>query len=390
VYASAVDRLLESGHAYPCFCTEEQLAEETEEYGEGRTALRYSGRCRGLSPEERAERIAGGEPHVIRYAVPEGMEVVDVRDEIFGSISTPTSDIDDFVLRRTDGRVTYNFAVVVDDVDMRITHVVRGVGHLSNTPKQALLFDALEVARPSFAHLPTVLGADGKKLSKRHGAAAVADLRGEGYPPDAVLNYLSLLGWSHPEEKEVLEREELVAAIGLDRVGRSDTQLDEEKLRWVAAQHIAGESLDELTQHVRPFLDSDRFPAASEHLSEVVDTLRTRMSTYADVNEHLPLIYPDDAVVGPRRAELGSSEETRPVLESVREAIAGTSDWEAEALDTTLRAAGAAVGVKGAGLFHPVRELLIGSEKGPDIGKVLIAIGREEALRRFDQALKPS
>ncbi len=385
-YEAVLARLLAKGAAYPCFCSEEALSEETEEYGEGRSALRYSGRCRALSADERADRVANGEPHIIRFAVPEGLERIDVKDEIFGAISTPASDIDDFVLRRTDGRVTYNFAVVADDVGMEITHVLRGGGHLSTTPKQALLFDALEVERPAFAHLPTVLGDDGKKLSKRHGAAAVADLRAEGYPPDAVLNYLSLLGWSHPEEREVLTREELTASIGLDRVGRSDTQLDVEKLRWVASQHLADETLEELTEHVRPFVDEGRYPEAPANLPAVIDTLRTRMSTYGDVNEHLGLLYPGPDV-GPRRAKLGSNGETRKVLASVRKALASTRDWEAGPLDQTVRAAGAAVEAKGAGLFHPVRELLIGSEKGPDLGKILAAIGKEEALRRFDEAL---
>jgi glutamyl-tRNA synthetase len=386
-YRAAVDGLIAAGSGYPCFCSEQELSEETEEFGEGRSALRYSGKCRNLSVAERAERLDRGDPHVIRFAVPDGVDTVEVKDEIFGTISTPTSDIDDFVLRRTDGRVTYNFAVVVDDVEMEITHVVRGVGHLSNTPKQALLFDALGKRRPAFAHLPTVLGPDGRKLSKRHGAAAVADLRAQGYPPDAVLNYLSLLGWSHPQEKEVLTREELTASISLARVGRSDTQLDMEKLRWVSSQHLAKESLQALSAHVRPFVAADRYPAALEHLEAVVDTLRTRMATYGDINEHLGLLFPPDADVGPRRAELGKNSETRKVLTSVREALDEATDWSPEALDKTLRAAGAAVEAKGAVLFHPVREVLIGSEKGPDLGKILVAIGREEALRRFDRAL---
>lgn len=386
VYQEALARLLEAGAAYPCFCSEEELSEETEEYGEGRTALQYSGKCRALSAQERAERIEGGEPHTIRFAVPEGLGGVTVKDEIFGRISTPTSDIGDFVLRRTDGRVTYNFAVVADDVDMEITHVVRGVGHLSNTPKQALLFDAMGEARPSFAHLPTVLGDDGKKLSKRHGATAVADLRAEGYPPDAVLNYLSLLGWSHPQEKEVLTREELTSSIGLDRVGRSDTQLDAEKLRWVASQHLAKESLAELTEHVRPFVDERRYPDAVARLAEAVDTLRTRMAAYGDINEHLALLYPGPEV-GPRRVELGRKSEARPVLAAVRDAISTAPTWEAQELDQLVRAAGASVEAKGARLFHPVRDLLIGSEKGPDLGKILASIGRQEALKRFDEAL---
>ncbi len=386
-YAPAVERLAASGAAYACFCSEEELEEEAEEFGEGRTALRYSGRCRALDPAERAQRVRAGERHVIRFAVPEGLAAVDVQDEIFGRISFPASDIDDFVLRRSGGRVTYNFGVVVDDIEMEITHVVRGVGHLSNTPKQALLFDAFGVPRPVFGHLPTVLGPDGKKLSKRLGATAVAELRSHGYPTDGVLNYLSLLGWSHPEEKEVLTRAELVASIGLDRVGRSDTQLDLEKLRWVAAQHIAAEPLEQLTAHVRPFVDTASFPSAIEHLEGVIDTLRTRLSTYGDINEHLPLLYPPEESSLPQRRGLGADAAVRAVLAAVRARLESAPDWEAVALDQAVRAGGAHAGAKGATLFHPVRVLLIGSEKGPDLGKILAAIGRAEALRRFAQAL---
>jgi len=385
-YVRALSDLVARGAAYPCFCTQEELAGDAEEFGEGRTAARYPGRCRGLAVGEREARLGRGEPHVLRFAVPEGLADVSIQDEIFGRISFPTEDIEDFVVRRTDGRVTYNFAVVVDDIDMRITHVVRGVGHLSNTPKQALLWDALGVPRPVFGHLPTVLGPDGKKLSKRLGAAAVSELRERGYPADAVLNYLSLLGWSHPEEKEVLTRDELIANVTLDRVGRSDTQLDLEKLRWVASQHVALEGLPNLARHVRPFVDVARFPRALDNLEGVVDTLRSRLATYAEINEHLALLYPDSREVGPKRVALGADPAVRRVLEAVAARIRASS-WEPVALDQAIRSAGTDVGAKGATLFHPVRVLLIGSEKGPDLGKILAAIGREEAERRFAEAL---
>ncbi len=386
-YERAVEKLVGADAAYACFCTEEELEEETEDYGEGRTALRYSGRCRGLEEGVRAERLLRGEPHVIRFAAPEEPSIIDVRDEIFGDISFPINDIDDFVLRRSDGRVTYNFAVVVDDIEMEITHVIRGVGHLSNTPKQALLFDAFGASRPVFAHLPTVLGADGRKLSKREGAAAVSQLRTRGFPPDAVLNYLSLLGWSHPEEKEVLTRQELIESIGLDRVGRSDTQMDEEKLRWVSSQHLAAEELRALSDHVGLFVDLERFPAAVEHLDAVVDTLRTRLSTYGDINDHLGLLYPPEDEAAPQRAAIGTDPGARAVLEAVRRRLSDVESWQAEPLDTAVRSGGADADARGAALFHPMRAILIGTEKGPDLGKILAAIGREEALRRVDQAL---
>jgi len=383
VYAKAVDTLLAQGRAYLCFCGDDEI--ESEVGKEGREVRRHFGRCRSLDPQELTRRLAEGLPPVVRFAVPQGLDRVEIRDEVFGPILFPASDIDDFVIRRSDGRVTYNFAVVVDDVDMEITHVIRGVGHLSNTPKQALLFDALERARPAFAHLPTVLGPDGRKLSKREGAAAVAELRRQGYPADAVLNYLSLLGWSHPDGREVLSREELVAAVGLDRVGRSDTQVDPEKLLWIASQHLAREDPASLATHVSPFLDEGRFPAARARWPQVVEALRTRLQTYGSINDHLPILFGgaergDAARVALRLSRAGA------LLEAVADALEGVQPWEEAPLGAAVRAAGARAGAKGAALFHPVRLALIGSETGPDLGKVLAAIGRPEAIARLRRA----
>jgi len=378
----AVEALVEAGRAYPCYCTEEELEADAETGKEGREVKRYSGRCRHLSAAERTTYAAASDrPPAIRFAVPEGLHTVNIEDEVFGPISFPTSDIDDFIIRRSDGRVTYNFAVVADDVDMEITHVIRGVGHLSNTPKQALLFDAMDRPRPVFAHLPTVLGQDGRKLSKRAGSAGVAELRARGYPADAVVNYLSLLGWSHPDGREVLDRGELIEAISLDRVGRADTQMDPDKLAWIAQQHVAAEDAAALAAHVAPFLDRDRFPAAAERLEAVVDALHTRLGTYGDINAQLPVLYPEDADAV--RAELASNAEALRVLDAVAASLAEVEPWDAETLGRAVREAGAAVGTRGADLFHPVRRALIASEKGPDLGKILAAIGRNEALRRI-------
>ena len=386
LHAAAVEKLLASGHAYPCFCAEQP---HDDDAGGDRPARRYAGTCRRLSARERTSRLASGAEHVTRFAVPEELDQVDIVDEIFGPISFPASDIDDFVLQRTDGRVTYNFGVVVDDIDMEITHVIRGVGHLSNTPKQVLLFRAFERAVPVFAHLPTVLGSDGRKLSKRAGATAVTELRSRGFPPDAVLNYLSLLGWSHPEEKEVLTRSELVAAMSLDRVGKSDTQMDAEKLLWVSQQHLALESLEELTAHVGQFIDRDRFGALVADAAPAVDALRTRLSTYGDINDHLGLLFAEDeAGAASIRREVGADPQARAVLAAVRGRLEALETWQAGALSDAVRAGGGDAGARGASLFHPLRLVLIGAEKGPDLGKILAGVGMNEAFRRIDEALR--
>lgn len=384
LHGAAAEALVDAGRAYPCFCTDEELEAEVEIGKEGREVKRYSGRCRGLSPAERAARAAAsGRPPALRFAVPEGIDIVEIEDEVYGSISFPVSDIDDFVIRRSDRRVTYNFAVVADDVAMEITHVIRGVGHLSNTPKQALLFDAMEHPRPVFAHLPTVLGPDGRKLSKREGAAGVAELRARGYPADAVVNYLSLLGWSDPDGREVLRREELIQAVSLNRVGRADTQMDPDKLAWIAQQHVAAEDRAGLARHVAPFLDEARFPSAAERLEAVVDALHTRLGTYADINDQLPVLYPDERTLQISHAELAADPAARNVLQEVAGRLAGVDPWEPEGLGHAVREAGRAVEARGATLFHPLRRSLIGTEKGPDVGKILAAVGRNEALRRI-------
>ena len=390
VYRAAAERLVSQGKAYPCWCTEEELGGERERMSGGEV-LRYSGRCRRLGADERARHEAAGTPFVVRFVVPEGPEDVQVKDEIRGSISFPRADISDFVLLRSDGRPTYNFAVVADDVDMQITHVIRGAGHLSNTPRQALLFDALGVPRPVFAHLPTVLSPEGGKLSKRTGSAAAAALREQGYHPDGVLNYLSLLGWSSADEREVLGREELIERVSLERVGRSDTSFDPDKLRWLSAQHIARMDTDALVEAVARHVDRARFPLGGQALRLAVETLRSRLATFAEIDDHLPALFPaEDAELARVRAGVRSDPEGRRVVEEVRGRLASLASWTPEALRTAIRQAGEAAGARGPALFHPVRKAITGSESGPDLGGVLGVLGREEVLRRIDLTLDGS
>jgi len=354
----------------------------------GGDVLRYSGRCRRLGPAERAAREASRTPFVIRFAVPEGSDSVEVQDEIRGLISFPREDITDFVLLRSDGRPTYNFAVVADDVDMEITHVIRGAGHLSNTPRQALLFDALDAPRPLFAHLPTVLSPEGGKLSKRSGAAAAAELRARGYHPDGVLNYLSLLGWSSEDEREVLSRAELIERVSLGRVGRSDTAWDPDKLRWLSGQHLARMDPAALVRAVAPHLDRSRFPLEGEALALAVETLRTRLATFGEIDDHLVTLFPpDDSRLSEARAEVRREAEARRVLEEVRGRLAAVEAWTPELLRTAVREAGRSTGASGPALFHPLRKALTGSESGPDLGAVMGVLGREEVLSRIARTL---
>jgi len=384
-YRRAADELVEAGRAYPCYCTEAELQAEADAHpGE---VVRYSGRCRALTDEERMAFDAEGRAYTIRFAVPE-VDRVEIEDEIRGSISFPGNDMTDFILMRQDGRPTYNFAVVVDDRAMDISHVIRGAGHLSNTPRQALLFDALDAERPAFAHLPTVLSPDGGRLSKREGSAAVAALREEGYPPDGVVNYLSLLGWSSEDEREVLSREELVERISLDRVGASDTTYDPEKLAWMSGQHLAAMDREALAAEVAGRLDRERIPLAGDGLRAAVEVLRSRMNTFADFERYAAeFLFPPEAALERGRREFADDPAARRVIEAVAADLHKLASWKADALGASVRATGKEIGVRGAALFHPVRTALSGSESGPDLGGVMAAIGREEVERRLEAAL---
>jgi len=374
--------LLAGGRAYRCFCSDEMLAALREEGEGGAPGVGCPGGCQAVDAADAEARVMGGETAAIRFPVPDAR--IEFQDAVRGPVSFHGGDVGDFVILRADGRPTYNFAVVVDDIDMEITHVIRGAGHLSNTPKQVLLFDALAAPRPVFAHLPMVLGADRKKLSKREGAAGIGELRAEGYPPDAVVNYLSLLGWSPGDDREVLTRAELESELTLERVGSSDAVFDAEKLRWMSAQHLALLPLDELVQAVEPFLDRSRFPLEGDELLRSVAAIRTRLHTLGEVNETLAILHPGATVLEAGVAEVREEgEEAVRVVGGVRAALAALSSWEAEELGQAVRDAGREMGARGPALFHPVRLALCGTRSGPDLGLVLAALGRERTLERL-------
>ena len=385
-YQAAAQELEADGKAYRCYCTDAELAQERVTLEDGSEVQRYSGRCRRRSAEERERLEASGASWALRLAVPGGD--VEVEDRARGRIVFPEGDLDDFILLRRDGRPTYNFAVVVDDVGMAITHVIRGAGHLSNTHKQAVLFDAFEVERPVFAHLPTVLGPDRKKLSKRDHGTAVAELRQEGLHPDGVMNYVSLLGWSPGGDREVLDRQELIQLIDLERVGVSDTVYDPEKLRWFSAQHIARMPIDRLSEAVAPWLP-ETLPIPRENLQWGLEALRSRLHAFDQVRDHLAEL---EAPTGERwrkaMARLEEDPGASTVLGAVRERLASVEPWDPESVNEAVRTGGKDQGAKGRALFVPVRLALTGRDKGPELPTLAAALGRVEVLRRLERVLE--
>jgi len=372
-------RLRASGHVYPCFCTDEQLEEARQSALEGGTPLRYSGRCRHLSQSEVEARQAAGEAFALRFRVP-ATDVV-VQDLARGEVRFRGEEISDFIVRRSDGQPTYNFAVVVDDITMRVTHVIRGVGHLSNTPRQVLLYEALGKTPPRFAHVPTVLGPDRQKLSKRRGATSISEYREQGYHPDALVNYLSLLSWSSPSGAEVLTREQLIEEVSLERIGVADVVFDDHKLRFLSARHIERMPLPELLEAVHPFLDQGRFPIPAETLPLAVAAVRTHLVTFADVNDALTAFFPV-----PGAGPATPPPESRAVLNSAL-AVLPAAQWTEAGLGTAVKQVAALSGARGRALYEPLRLALTGTTHGPPFTALLQVQGRQAVLERLAAAL---
>ncbi|MEO5511284.1 MAG: glutamate--tRNA ligase [Longimicrobiales bacterium] len=379
-YATAAVQLLAHDFAYPCFCSKDELEAERAAILAAGGQPHYSGRCRGLTDDERTAFTAQGRTPAIRFAVsPDRVIVVD--DAVYGSVRVNSSELGDFIIVRGDGLPTYNFAVVCDDMAMRITHVVRGVGHLSNTHRQVLIFEALGGVLPVFAHIPTVLGEDRQKLSKRNGAQSIAEYRENGYHPDALVNYLSLLSWSSPTGEEFLSREQLIAEISLDRIGAADVMFDPAKLRWLSGKHIEAMDLAALTPAVRPFLNARYTLLPDETLDVAVAAVRSHLVTFADINDALAPIFVEPA------APTSLTQGQRTVC-SVAAELLETAQWTDAGLAAAIKDIGARAGAKGRALYEPLRLAVTGELHGPPFVPLLLVRGRDDVLRRIHATLE--
>ena len=384
-YVEAAQRLERDGRTYRCWCSDEEIAARRTTLEEG--AIEAPDPCRTLTRAQVAEREASGVPPALRFRTDVTAPVI-VHDVVRGAVEFAPETIPDFVVLRSDARPTYNFGVVVDDIAMDITHVIRGVGHLSNTPRQVLLFDALDARLPVFAHIPTVLDPERRKLSKRTGAQALADYRAQGFHPDALVNYLSLLSWSSPTGEEVLTREQLVAEVSLDRIGASDVVFDPVKLRWLSGKHIEHMSADALAAAVEPFL-AEPPPVARDLLPEALTAVRTHLETFADAPAQLATLLPPDAAAAEDEAARAVLAAGAPVLAAGRDVLA-TAEWETDALAEGVREIGRRAGAKGRALYEPLRVALTGSPHGPPLTAVLRVQGREQVLARLAAAVDVS
>jgi glutamyl-tRNA synthetase len=383
--------LLERGSAYRCFCSPAELDARRAAAGE---AYRYDRGCAAIAPGESDRRAAGGEPHTVRFRVPAGVTAWD--DVVYGSIEFSNADIEDFIVLRTDGSPIYNMAVVSDDAHMRITHVVRGADHIPNTPKQILLYGALGLALPVFAHVPLILGLDGKRLSKRHGATAVSEYRNEGILPDAMVNFLALLGWYPGEEREILSRAEMIERFTLEGINRKAAVFDPVKLSWMNGQYLNGLSAESLLEAVTPVLiergwiDAVEVQGRRDTLLRMVDLLKTRARTIAGIADQAEPYVRERPVYDPAAIARHWKDpaETRRRLSAMRSLFAGASTWDVAELEPAVRGLAEQEGVGAGRIIHPLRVAVTGLSDSPGIFDVLGLLGRDRTLERIDSAIE--
>ncbi len=394
LYRRHADFLLNSGSAYLCYCTEEELAAEREALFAKGDLPRYLGRCRNLSQGDCARLEAEGRKPVVRFRVPEG-EVVRVRDLVRGDVAFECSEIGDFIIIKSDGIPTYNFAVVVDDHTMSISHVIRAEEHLSNTPRQVLLFNALGWQTPEFAHVSLILGKDRSKMSKRHGATAIEQYQQKGYLPEALVNFLALLGWSPGGEEEIYSLDELKQQFTLERVAKSPAVFDLDKLNWLNGHYIRNTSPDRITDMALPHLEKAgfiRLPLSHqdyEWVKMVVSSVLKNLVCMEDITGHVSFYFKDQLEVREEEAkEVMAWERVSEILAAVKERVASFDVVTGDGARAILKEVDKRLGAKGRRIFMPVRVALTGSTHGPDLNQVMVILGRDRVVERLENAFK--
>ena len=383
LYRETLERLLVAGHAYRCTCTPEELEAKRKLAMQGGGSAGYDRHCRpGFGPGPEA-----GRPAAIRFAVPvDGSVVID--DLVKGQVVFQNSDVDDFVIARSDGWPTYNLVVTIDDADLAISHVIRGDDLLPSTPKQIQLYRALGAEVPRFAHLPQVLGVDRARLSKRHAATAVTSYRELGYYPDALVNFLARLGWSHGDQ-EVFSRTELVHAFSLENVGKSAGVFNLEKLDWLNFQYLKTRTPEQLAADVRPFMESRGIviPGDDAWLARMAMTLRERAKTLGELTDSAGFYLTDEITIDEKAAKKCLKPEAAPLLAALVQQLEQLETWDVAALERVFAAVLAVTGGSLGSLAQPVRVAITGGTVSPGIYEVLDVLGRERSLRRLHAAL---
>ncbi len=399
LYQQYASQLIESGHAYRCYCTAERLDAMRKEQEAQKLPPRYDRRCRYLTPEERAANDANGIAWTVRFAMPlEGQTVV--HDELHGDMAFQNSDLDDFIIMKTNGLAPYHLAHLVDDHLMGITHVIRGEEWIPSAPRHVQIYQALGWKPPLFYHVPTVLGKDKKKLSKRRAAPSWSDYKKQGYLPEAVFNFMALLGWSYDDKTEIFTKEELIRVFTLDRIGTSAGIYDEEKLLWMNGVYIRQLPLAELVRRTIPYMerpeaegglpDSIQRPLEVEYTTRVLHLEHERLKTLGEAAHVVSFFYEQEISYDTTLLIQKGMDAPRTVvaLEQARDALQSLEHWEATAIETLLRELVATTKLKAGQLFGTVRTAVSGRIATPPLFQMMEVLGREVSMQRIQQAIE--
>ncbi len=380
-YKEVIQQLLDQGDAYYCYCSKQELEAMRESQMANKQKPRYSGLCR-----ERTEPREGIEP-VIRFRNPTD-GVVEIEDLIKGKVVIKNTELDDLIIARSDGSPTYNLTVVVDDADMDVDYVIRGDDHLNNTPRQINILKALGINPPKYAHVPMILGSDGKRLSKRHGAVSVMSYREEGYMPEAVLNYLVRLGWSHGDQ-EVFSVDEMIELFELENCNKAASTFNQEKLQWLNHQYIMNSDPAHVAHHLSYHLGSLEIdPTDGPDIVSVVEAQREKAKTLVDLAKVSEFYYRDPVEYNPKSAKKAFSGDAADVLAELSSSMETLTEWNREAIHATLESVVNKLDVGFGKVGMPARLAVTGGAASPDLDLVLFLVGKDACLRRFAKAIE--
>ncbi len=390
IYREYTQKLLDSGQAYYCYCTDEELEDERQKLAAKGQMPRYMGHCRELTEEQKDEYEAQGRKATVRLRVPPNQDVL-VDDLVRGKVVFDSNGIGDFVIVKSDGVPTYNYAVVIDDILMKVTHVVRGEEHLSNTPRQVLVYEAVGAPTPKFGHVSLILGKDRSKMSKRHGATSVEQYKKNGYLPSGLLNFLVLLGWSPSGEQEIFTLDELVKIFSLDHAAKNPAVFDVDKLNWINAQHIKKLNDEQMYELALPYLMEGGFLLEGKYerawLVKVVATTRDHISCGAEIPQHVAVYFGDGCELENEEARAVLEEESADeVLRLFEDKVKKAEELTAESVQALLKSVVKDSGLPGKKVYMPIRVAISGQTHGPEMTLLVPLLGGEKILKRLAYA----
>lgn len=390
IYREWADKLVRMGRAYPCWCTKDDRAAKRQDAIKDKKTPGIHDRCRDLPQEERQSLLDEHKPFVFRFKV-EKTDHAGFTDLIHGRMDFDTALVEDFVILKSTGGPTYNFAAVVDDHLMGITHVIRGDDHLSNTPRQVLLYRALKFDLPAFAHLSMILGPDGSRLSKRHGAASLDEYKADGYVPDALINYCALLGWATEDSQQLFTRDELIEKFSLERCSKSSSIFDPQKLVWMNGEYIRALSAEELTRMSMPWLKEAGYVHEDdplERIQQIVGLEQEKIKLLKDVPGLVSFMLADDVQYQKEAVDTWlATPAAHKIIEEIKDLLHNVNEFSVPVIEQLVRNYAKANGIKTAAVFHPLRVAVSGRTKGPSLFEMIVFIGKERIVKRLENVL---